>query len=174
MLGVYREYIDLLKKMVKIYKETKVNLTLTAYSRTDDDGELTSFGCFLAENIMSEKRTTYKLDWISGYLQDTINLFNSYGLYCKLEEEKHKIRIQRMKDIHGEIKMSLRNYQNKHGEKISCDWTDDVLEEKAINLLAEKTGKDIEAILTDKLKDYNVNEVKHIYLQHDEEKLLTF
>ena len=79
-----------------------------------------------------------------------------------------------MKDIHGEIKMSLRNYQNKHGEKISCDWTDDVLEEKAINLLAEKTGKDIEAILTDKLKDYNVNEVKHIYLQHDEEKLLTF
>lgn len=148
------ELKEKIKAMVRTYEIAHIDLTLVCY-REGEDKDYLSF--FLTENIMQGKHTTYKLDWISGYLQDTINLLPASSLCHDFKRYKIAVVKEWMMEKYGPgVKQTLRGkwYVNDKNENLECDLTEEEIEEEAYSRVYETAIKEIIEIL----KEYEMKQ----------------
>lgn len=139
----YDEYKlkEKITQMVEMYKATFLNMELIGYIEGDD---LLSF--FITENILPGKKTTYKINWDSGYVQDTINLVTSSSVFSLYEKSKISVVKEWMQKKYGEnIKQNLRGhwYLNDKKEDLKCSLTEAEIHKAALDKTYELVCQDI-------------------------------
>ena len=70
----YGEIYEKIETMVKLYEGACISMTLIAYITGEDENVLRFF---IGENINPYNKTTYLINWDSGYIQETFNLFST-------------------------------------------------------------------------------------------------
>lgn len=148
------ELREKIKQMVKSYEACFVDLTLVGYIQLhEDDTKFCKF--FLAENIMSGKNTTYKLDWISGYAQETINLLSSSSIHSDYERTKISVVKEWMQEKYGRnVKQNLRGqwFLNDKNEDLKCSLSELEIQKEALDRIYNLVIKDIGKILKTRVK----------------------
>lgn len=143
------ELKEKIKQMVRIYEDTSCNINLVGYIEYYEDSE-NSISFFLAENLLPGKYTTYKINWNSGGLQDTINLVTAQSLFYMYEKIRISVIKEWMQEKYGKIvKQNLRGrwYINDNKEELKCTLSEIEIREISLDKTYELACKEIAEIL---------------------------
>lgn len=114
----YGEIYEKIETMVKLYEGACISMTLIAYITGEDENVLRFF---IGENINPYNKTTYLINWDSGYIQETFNLFSTNDIYVFFEREKIKLEREYMEEKYGEaVRKNLRGKWSVDGKIIDC------------------------------------------------------